>query len=251
MNLTVASYATKSYLYAWPQCVKHIMTAIHSYETGNFIFATDESKEGKDAASFLGKQLPENWRLHVIHLPITDDTSENYKKNAQLRIARLQGSTLDLARKLKTDLFWSVESEVLVPPDALKISEWVLNIPDNYYDIAMVTYPNGAFLGGRGTYTHPIEEDFLPHERKMKSRVLNTWKARKKRVDDLSLTNLNGKQPVTKEEFIERRSKVEKEFKKLHRLEQMIKKYPPDGNIFEVDGLRIYQWHMTVFAFTG
>lgn len=240
MNLAVATYATKSYLFAWPQCIKHIMSAIYHYNEGHFIFSTDESKEAAQAVDFLEKQLPEKWKLHTIKLPITDDTSENYKKSAQLRIAQLQGAALHLARRLKCDLFWSVESEILVPPDALKISEWVLSMPDNYYDIAMVTYPNGSFLGGRGTYVHPIEEDFLPHERKIKPRVLRTWEARKKRIEDLSLTEFKNKQPTSKEEFLKRKEKIDNEFKKLHKLEEKIKHYPPDGNIFEVIGK--YGW---------
>lgn len=149
--LAVCVSATKSYLYSWKQTINSISAAVAHYKSGHFIYASDDSKECKEALEFVKNAFPQNWSLHHIIHKIKDDTSENYKSLAQGRIASLQGSTFAFARKIKAELCWSVESDILCPADALKNLEWVLNCPDNHYDLAALTYPNSGFLGGFAT----------------------------------------------------------------------------------------------------
>jgi hypothetical protein len=223
VKLSICTFATKGYLFVFPQTIRRVAAAISHLDGGDFIFCTDHSKEAKEAVKIIESEMPPNWNIHAISHDMPDDTSENYKLEAQIRIAKLQGSAFAAARKLKVDLCWCIESDVLVPPEAFKMSEWVLNIPDHYYDIAMVTYPNSGFLGGRGDYQHPIAQDFLPHERQLGKRLKLVWEEAQKRL-----------QTATDQKV------ADKEQKRLQRLNKRIEKCPPDGNVFAVNGK--YGW---------
>lgn len=222
MEIAVCTYATKNYLHAWSQVVRRICAAVAHLESGNFIFATDESKESKAAAELLKTELPDNWKIHIIHHKIPDDTHENYKQKSQHIIAQLQGSAFAAARKLKCDFCWSVESDVLVPPDALKNLMWVLQNPDNYYEIAALTYPNSGFLGGFSTKSHWIAEDYLPHERILPARLKTVFEECEKRLKSFDKNS--------------DKKNIDKEQKRIQRLFKKIKDCPPDGNIFEIIG---------------
>ena len=45
MNLAITTYATRNYLYCWPQFVRAIVSAISHLESGNFIFNTLGSRD--------------------------------------------------------------------------------------------------------------------------------------------------------------------------------------------------------------
>ena len=116
---------------------------------------------------------------------------------------------------------WSVESDNLVPPDALRVAEWALAMPTEdgspFYHVAAVTYPNGLFLGGNGTPQNPIAEDFNEKERKLPPRLvraLEVCRARLKDCQDKAIGKREGK--------------------RLGRLAERVRKCPPDGNVFEV-----------------
>jgi hypothetical protein len=216
--IAIAAAATKSYLHAWPQCVRAIATAAAHHAEGHFIFATDESKESKAAEEVTRLELPEGWKITAIRIMGIADDAKDYKQPAQLRIAALQGAAFAFARsKVRADLLWSVESDNIVPANALRVLEWTLAMPtadgSPHYDIAAATYPNGLFLGGFGTPQHPIAEDFLPSERKLRPRL--------KACLDACETRL-------------KTAPCEREGKRLARLRERVKKSPPDGNIWEV-----------------
>lgn len=219
ISITVA--ATKSYLHAFPQCVRSIAAAASHHEEAHFILATDESKEAKQAAEIAQRELPEGWKVTVLNLPIKDDASTRYKEEAQLRIAALQGAAFAFARKIRATRCLVVESDTIIPADALRVLEWTLSMPtadgQPHYDIAAATYPNGLFLGGFGSQSHQIAEDFLPHERKLFPRLKLVHEACEARLKAC-------KDPKT----------AEREHKRLQRLRERIKKCPPDGNIWEI-----------------
>jgi hypothetical protein len=217
--ITVA--ATRSYLHAFPQCVRAIASSAWHLEAAHFILATDESKEAKSAAEIAQRELPEGWKVTVLNLPIKDDASTRYKEEAQLRIAALQGAAFAFARKIRATRLLVVESDTIIPADALRVLEWTLDMPGAdgrpHYHIAAATYPNGLFLGGFGTQAHQIAEDFLPSERKLPSRLalcLDTCESRLKSCKN--------------------QKTAEREHKRMHRLRERVKKCPPDGNIWEV-----------------
>lgn len=216
--IAIATCATKSYMHALPQCLRSIAAAAAHHEKAHFILATDESKEGKNAEEMARNELPEGWQITVIRLKGMEDDSKDYKANAQLRIAALQGAAFHFARaKVRADMLWSVESDNIVPANALRVLEWTLGMPtadgSPHYDVAAGTYPNGLFLGGFGTPQHPIEEDFLPSERKLPERLKLAFETCEKRLKE---------------------SPCEKEGKRMGRLREQIKKCPPDGNIWEI-----------------
>jgi len=174
--LAIAVAATKNYLYAWPQCMRSIAAAAIHHKDAHFILATDESPEGQAAEAVAKNELPEGWKVTVLKFPFQDDTSEKYQIPAQVRIANLQGAAFAFARsKLRATRCLSIESDNIIPSDAIRVLEWTLDMPTAdrapYYDIAAATYPNGLFLGGFGTPQYPIAQDFLPHERKLKPRL--------------------------------------------------------------------------------
>lgn len=215
--IAVTTYATKSYLYAWPQMVRRVAAAVAHHKEGVFIFSTDKSKESKAAADAAERELPDGWTVIRIEHSIPDDTSQNYKEEAQMRIAQLQGSAFAAARKLRASAVFSVESDVLIPPDSLKLCEWAVAMPGGFYDIAMVTYPNASFLGGRGRHNNGIEPDWLPHERKLSRRLRWLW-----------------------EHCTANASPSEKGRKRIERLRKRIEAKSPDGNVFEVNAK--YGW---------
>lgn len=219
--MVICVSGTKSYLHAWPQCVRAIAAAAAHHEEAHFIFATDESKEGKAAAEIAQRELPDGWKVTVLNLPIKDDKSTRYKEEAQMRIAALQGACFSLARKVRADLCWVVESDTIVPADALRVLEWTLAMPtadgSPHYDIAAATYPNGLFLGGFGTPQNQIAEDFQPHERKLKPRLKLVFEECEKRLKQAKDQKTG-----------------ERESKRMGRLRERVKNCPPDGNVWEV-----------------
>lgn len=219
--MVICVSGTKSYLHAWPQCVRAIAAAAAHHEDAHFIFATDESKEGKAAAEIAQRELPDGWKVTVLNLPIKDDKSTRYKEEAQMRIAALQGACFSLARKVRAELCWVVESDNIVPADALRVLEWTLAMPtadgSPHYDIAAATYPNGLFLGGFGTPQNQIAEDFQPHERKLKPRLKLVFEECEKRLKQAKDQKTG-----------------ERESKRMGRLRERIKNCPPDGNVWEV-----------------
>ena len=227
--ITVA--ATRSYLHAWPQCVRAIAAAAAHHDEAHFIFATDESEEGKAAAEVARCELPEGWKVSVLTLPIKDDTTVRYKDEAQLRIAALQGACFSLARKVRATRCLVVESDTIIPANALRVLEWTLDMPkadgSPYYHIAAATYPNGLFLGGFGTPQNQIAEDFLPSERKLKPRLNLCLEKCEERLKAL-------KRPESADEEKLARKVGEKEGKRMGRLRERVKNSPPDGNVWEV-----------------
>jgi hypothetical protein len=246
--LAIAVSATRNYLHVWPQCVRAIAAAAAHHEEAHFIFSTDESKEATAAADLAKNELPEGWKISVLKHPIKDDSSVNYKVEAQLRIALLQGSSFAFARKIRASMCWSVESDNIVPANSLRVLEWTLAMPQAdgrpHYDISAATYPNGLFLGGFGTYQHQIAEDFLPEERKLKPRLRLLLDETEKRLKDI-------KPPTNAEEAEEAQRAGDKEGKRMGRLREWVKKSPPLGNVFELNakGYRRRGW--MDFAYAG
>jgi hypothetical protein len=218
--LAIVTAATKGYLHCWPQTIRRIAAAASHHDKAHFILATDTSDDGKAAGELARNELPEGWMVSVIPLALDDSAGERYKEAAQIRIAKLQGAAFALARRMRATACWSVESDNLVPPDALRVLEWTLVMPTEggrpYYDIAAATYPNGLFLGGFGTPQNPIAEDFTAAERTLSPRLTAALAACRAR---LTTTPAN-----------------EREQKRLGRLVDRARKCPPAGNVFEVTG---------------
>lgn len=242
--LAIATYATKSYLFAWRQFLTRIAAAASHKEKVHFIFATDTSEEAKNATELAKILLPEGWEVSSINIEVNDKSKEKYKEDSQFLITSLQAAAFNFAKKIKAKMLWSVEADTLVPPDALRISEWALNMPqangEPYYDVAACTYFNGLFLGGFGTPNTQINEDFLPEERELPKRFENLYKKCKEKIDSFEkelkekITNKNKENIDKDKDLLKINNLLEKEGKRFNRLRTKIKKYPPNGNIWEI-----------------
>ncbi len=223
MFLVIGTYATKRYKYALPNFGRRISASIvHSkIPNGLLLFIGDESEEIEKASKkYVQDVLPAGWDFKLIQLPIEDEKVENYKEDAQFLIAKLQSTAFTEARRLRATHFWSVESDVLVPPNALSVSLDCLNFDNGYYDVAMCSYPSqggGPFLGGRGTPQNQIAEDFSPEEKDVPKKLLSEINKREKE------SKKEGFEPS--EEWIKRGSEIN----------EKIKECPPKGNVFDAN----------------
>ena len=56
-NICIGTYGTVGYLYAFRTMISRVITAALHHKHAHFIFATDESKESKEAVNFLKEEL--------------------------------------------------------------------------------------------------------------------------------------------------------------------------------------------------
>jgi len=221
--IAIATFATKRYSYAIPNFSRRLIASIQhaKIKKGYLIFVTDQSKEMQEIVDrFIIKELPEGWIPIIIPMDLDDD-KKNYKNDAQLMIAQMQSYAFTEARKLDVDYLWSVEADVLVPYNALSVSKELLKFDNGYYDVVMCTYPSqggGSFLGGRGSYQHPIAEDYLPEERNIPDELKEKLDIREKQMEDKTF------------------KPDESWFKERQELHEEIKKHPPKDNVFKIIG---------------
>jgi len=224
--IAITTYATKNYCYALGIVAQRIAQNIReSKEQGNcfFVMASDDSEEAKNSFKCFQKEFSDlDCAVHQIVVTNCNDNhnGKEYKDDAQKLIARLQTSAWNFARSKNPDFLWSVESDVIPPENALKVLKDALAFDSNYYDIAMVTYPNGKFLGGRGSYRHQIAEDYASEEREISKDLDKKIKKRDDRFKEL----------VEKKEHAS-----ELEQKEWQELDEEIKKCAPRGNVFELN----------------
>lgn len=225
-EIVIATYATKRYGYALPSVLRNIASSLFyaGIQSAKIVVVSDESPEIKDTVfKYFDKYLSsDNTAFELVHLPLDIETDglNNYKTAAQLIICQMQTEAFCYARKINAEYFWSIESDVLVPANALRVSLDSLNYDNNYYDVCMCSYPSqggGSFLGGRGSHNHYINEDYLPEERELPEELTNEMEARELEA---------------KEEDFEPTEKWIARAKEIH---DEIKKCPPKGNIFEVN----------------
>lgn len=219
MKICAGVYFTKSWCYSVDSWLEHFIVSAREF-SGNLVVSTDFSEECDQKFELIKSRMESiGWTAHLVKSSDIEDSQKAYKENAQLIISRIQQRAFSTARDLGADVFWSIESDVLVPPNALKVLLQALEFDDNYYGIAMVTYPNGQFLGGRGTPQHPIEEDFKQDEREIPSDLKKQIKRREERSREL---------------FEKKQKPSESELKEWEELDKKIKACPPKGNIFEL-----------------
>lgn len=216
MNISVIIPATHSYLHAINPCLRRIRAAIFHAKAKRELHCKVYVVTDTEGAMLVPRALVDD----VIEMDVKEG-GERYKEQAQLLIANLQQVGFSRAIEDGADLCWSVESDVLVPHNALSCSLDMLAFDGGYYGVAFVTYPSqsgGMFLGGRGTPSNPIAEDFLPEEREVPEELkkeLDAFKAKAEKI----------KHPWP-EDFA----------KKQHDLMERVKKCKPKGNVFKANG---------------
>jgi hypothetical protein len=227
MILAITICATSSYTYAMAAQARRVAANVRlaGIEPGHIIIVGDGVVDRKGEVepapalqrirSAYESVMPPDWKITLICNPgFREHQGENYKTQAQLLIAAMREDAFTAARKFGADYCWSLDSDVLPPANALRCSLDTLRFDDGFYAIAQCPYPNALWLGGRGSYTHPIGEDFLPHERKVPWKLTRALAACEKRL---------AADPAN-----------EREQKRLQRLRDRLKACPPDGNVWEV-----------------
>ena len=218
MKIATVIVATKSYLDPLQVCLRRVKSALDYVSSDidhRLILVTDNDSKKEI------EKITDKFDRDILSIDL-EEGGEHYKTERQILIATLQSVGFDAARNWGCDYLWSVEADVLVPYNALSVSLQMLEFDDGYYDVSFVTYPSqggGSFLGGYGSYTHPIAEDFLPEERVIPYKLdilLNGCKARLENVE-LSVEDR------------------EKELERMRRIQEKIKRCPPSGNIFELN----------------
>lgn len=212
MKLCAATYFTKGWTYCVSGWLDHFHAAVSGF-SGVLIVSTDQTDQCLERVSIIKERL-KDWSVIHRQIHIESDSHPPYGEQAQLIIAKLQGAAFSSAREIGADLFWSIESDILVPPNSMKILKQAIEFDDNYYGVAMITYPNGQFLGGRGTEGAHICPDIYDDERKIPKSVLE----KKKHL----------------QEALKRNGANEKLVSEMQKNELEIKECPPAGNIFHL-----------------
>ena len=233
--IAVATYFTKGWCYSIEAWAAHVKEATRGMEV-KFILACDDSDECKSHAEIVEKML--GAEAIKIFIPGLNDSQKAYKNEAQLIIAKLQTSAFVAARNAEAEFFWSVESDVLVPPNSLKVLLQAVQFDDGYYSVGMVTYPNGQFLGGRGTQSHPIAEDFTMEEREIPQDLKEKIEERAKILKKLSK---------------EKKLPDSKQMEEWAEIDKQVKNCPPTANIFalQAKGWRKRGWMEAAYPAIG
>ena len=233
MKLAILICATQAYTHAMHQQARRVQQCVALAKLrdceGHVILSGDDSDELRAVATAYENLLP-GWQVHHV-VSVKDQAvpdvphkspkaKEEDKRKAFRLIADMREAAHARALELGVDYAWSLDSDVLPPPNALRSSFDALAFDGGYYSIAFCPYPNMLGLGGLGSLSNPIAEDFLPHERKIPARLR------------LVLERC--------EQRLQANPRLERELRRRVRLHQRAKQYPPDGNVWQVNGK--YGW---------
>ncbi len=165
--LAITVCATKSYTYAMLAQARRVVANVVAAKVapGHVFIVGDNSRELKAVKEAYCTLLPEGWKVTHIGDDAMKEGGENYKEQAQRLIAAMRTEAFAACRKMQATRVWSLDSDVLPPANALRCMMTMLEFDGGYYSISTCPYPNTAFLGGHGSPSRPIEQDFLPHER--------------------------------------------------------------------------------------
>lgn len=218
--LAITICATKSYTYAMYRQANRVAVNLRNAwvdKPFKVVLAGDGSSELAAVGKFYEREFGAG-SVVVLNAGREND-GENYKEKAQLLIARLRDAAFAEARKMGATLCWSLDSDTLPPHNALRCMINGLEWDGGYYSVSTCPYPNGAFLGGFGTPSNPIAEDFLPHERK---------------VPDELMAELKANEEESKKLFAEKKEPSEEQRERWAETHKKIKECPPSGTIWEV-----------------
>lgn len=201
--IAVTICSTRSYAYALIAQARKVVACIEREPKGVVILVGDNSPQIQKAKEFYESVLPgagvptgrserdegvaSPWRCELITGKF-EDGLKNYKNPAQLIIARMRSIAFDRARQLQADLCWSLDSDVLPPPNALRVMKQMLEFDDRFYSVSTCPYPSqggGPFLGGRGTPERPILPDFYDDEREIPDELQKRMKECQERLKKL------------------------------------------------------------------
>lgn len=221
-------YATEHHAYALPQQAARTAACYcdAGIEEGEVIIVTDNSKTTKKGVKAYHEAMPAG--IKVTHIQIENNTPLDFKYDNNpallLLIARLQHVAWTAARKLRPDYIWSLESDVMPPANALTCMIDCLRFDrSRVYDVAICTYGNQGFVGGRTVPGHWIAPDVYDDEREITDELKAEQVARE---ESIKLLNQENKQPT------------EDQVKVWRELDEKVKQCPQKGNVHTLNGIR-------------
>lgn len=223
MNLAITVAATESYCYAMRTLARRVAANLTPDIKGLVVIAGDDSRNVKQAVKHWQQIMPEGWTINHLEVGKEDREAPNYKATAQLFLARLRGAAFSEARRFHPDYCWSLDSDTLPPPNALRCMVDMIRFDNGYYSISTCPYPNEAFLGGRGTPQNPIAEDFLESERDLTPELI----AEKAELERIAKETDPTKPTEPTPEWLERRRKYE----------EAVRNCPVKGNVFALNAV--------------
>lgn len=231
MKLVITVCATRSYTYAMGAQARRVTSAIRAVglSSGEVVIVGDTSPELKGVQKEWASTLPSGWQIHLVGDKRFIEGGENYKKQAQLLIAAMRTAAHAAARKLGATHCWSLDSDTLPQPNALRCLLDAIHFDGGYYEVAMCPYPNTAFLGGRGTLHKQIADDIADDERELPDWLRKVWERAKTLPRDARTID------------------------RLRRIENRIRKCPPLGNVFALNarGWRRRGWLESAYPGLG
>jgi hypothetical protein len=214
--LAITIYCTESYTYAMRAQVPLVLQAIRYANVPPsevmIIIAGDNSKKVQEAIGHY-KQMCDAAKIHklkhiTVHAPV-DGKGGDHSKATNKCIARMQEAAWSEARMMGADMVWSLESDILPSPKVLRCMLDAIAFDNGWYDIAMCTYPNSEFLGGRASPHNWILPSVYPDERALTDEVKARMEAKKEREKVL----IEAQQQPTEEDIAEWR-KLDKDVEK-------------------------------------
>jgi len=233
--------ATEGYAYAVNTQAVAVISNLSYFgeETeGLVILVSCGNSKMESLADFYRKNLPTHW--NVVHRILDNVKSNlpNYKKSAQLLIAKMRTIGALEAKQFNADYYWSLDSDVIPKPNSLRCMVDLLNFDRGYYEVAACPYPSqggGPFMLGHGTPHRQILPNFYPEERVIPESVVKRKKQLQDELNKLEQKNLKKiekSEKSYKDESFDRRRIL---FNKIRRWDEYIdKRCPPDGNVFTV-----------------
>lgn len=226
--LAVTTYATKSYCYALEEQAGTIVANLRAarIESAVWILASDGSQAAKGAFAKVKASLETAGiaARHLICQVSDNDGAEQHANASNLVIATLQNAAWNEARAIGARQVWSLEADILPQAKALRCLRDVLAFDAGWYDVAMATYPNEAFLGGHGAVNRAILPNVYPEEREIPAELKKALDERGEALAELARTN--------GEPSAEQRQAWEM-------LDKLVEQCQPKANVF---GLQAESW---------
>jgi hypothetical protein len=228
MNIQVVVAATSKYQYAMFSQGKRIAAAFRHAK-----LPLPQAVVCGDASV---SRVVDAWRAigldaRPLVLPNLEEIGENYKEQAQLRIAAMRQAMHENALNAGADYVWSLDSDVLPPVNALTTMLPTLQFDSGYYEVAFLPYPNDLYLGGFGTPHAPILPNVFPDEREIPAEL----KVEGDKIEE------EFKSGVVTPDLQERMEKVRK----------AIEECPSKGNVFALNAIQYRRRGWLEFAYPG
>lgn len=237
--LAITTYCTKSYTYALeaqiPLCIQALQIA--KIKNAVFIMAGDKSDKVKDVFSIYSDALKRMGIASVLlSLDVVCNENANHQKGSNLVIANLQHAAWQEARLQGASMCWSLESDILPQPKALRALIDTINFDGGWYDVAMAAYPNSEFLGGRGTPKNWILPTVYPDEKLISEEL-------QKRID--------AKEVRSKELIEAKEQPTDEDKEEWTEIDKLVKESPPKANTNALNGERWRQRGWLSSAYPG